>query len=130
VLREKVLYDCFEATVQTGETKERTVRLPDERIWQIAVAPLPGGHRASAVGVLRDVTRLERTESMRRTFVGDVSHELRTPIASIAAAAETLAEGQPDRAEAAELTGLIRRQADRMPELIHDLMAPTHTTHA
>lgn len=122
VLRERPLYDCFEATVNTGETSERIVRLPDDRVWQVAVAPLPEGHRAAAVGVLRDVTRLERTEAMRRTFVGDVSHELRTPIASIAAAAETLAEGQPDKVETAELLGLIRRQSDRMRELIDDLM--------
>jgi two-component system, OmpR family, phosphate regulon sensor histidine kinase PhoR len=122
VLRERPLYDCFEATVGTGETTERIVRLPDDRVWQIAVAALPEGYRAAAVGVLRDVTRLERTEAMRRTFVADVSHELRTPIASIAAAAETLADAQPDRAESAELLGLIRRQSDRMRELIDDLM--------
>ncbi len=122
LLREKPLYDCFEATSRTGETSERTVRLPDGRIWQITVASLPEGHRAAAVGVLRDVSRLEKTEAMRRTFVGDVSHELRTPIASIAAAAETLAEGSPDKAETAELLGLIRRQSDRMRELIDDLM--------
>ncbi len=122
VLRERPLHDGFETTVRTREFSEKTVRLPDDRVWQIAVAPLPEGHRASAVGVLRDVTRLERTEAMRRTFVADVSHELRTPIASIAAAAETLAEAQPDRAESAELLGLIRRQSDRMRELIDDLM--------
>ncbi len=122
LLREKPLYECFEATVRTGETSEKTVRLPDDRVWQVAVVPLPDGHRAAAVGVLRDVSRLEKTESMRRTFVGDVSHELRTPIASIAAAAETLAEGSPDKTETAELLGLIRRQSDRMRELIDDLM--------
>lgn len=122
VLRERPLYDCFEHTVSTGEISERMVRLPDERVWQVTVAPLPESHRAAAVGVLRDVTRLERTEAMRRTFVADVSHELRTPIASIAAAAETLAEARPDEAESAELLGLIRRQSDRMRELIDDLM--------
>ena len=122
VLRERPLHDCFEATVHTGEHTEKTVRLPDDRVWQIAVAPLPDAHRAAAVGVLRDVTRIERTEAMRRTFVADVSHELRTPIASIAAAAETLADSEPDRAESAELLGLIRRQSDRMRELIDDLM--------
>jgi two-component system phosphate regulon sensor histidine kinase PhoR len=122
LLREKPLYECFEATVRAGQSSERTVRLPDGRVWQVSVVPLPEGHRAAAVGVLRDVSRLEKTEAMRRTFVGDVSHELRTPIASIAAAAETLADGSPDRAETAELLGLIRRQSDRMRELIDDLM--------
>ena len=49
---------------------------------------------------------------MRRTFVADVSHELRTPIASIAAAAETLAEGGADEAEAGELA---RRSSSASP---------------
>jgi len=122
VLREKPLYECFDAAVATRETSERMVKLPDGRVWQVTVATLPESHRAAAVGVLRDVTRLERTEAMRRTFVGDVSHELRTPIASIAAAAETLADAEPNKAESAELLGLIRRQSERMRELIDDLM--------
>ena len=122
LLRDRTLYDAFEATVKTGEVSERTVRLEDGRVWALVVQALPAGSRAAAVGVLRDITLIERTESMRRTFVADVSHELRTPIASIAAAAETLADGGTDKAETAELLGLIRRQSDRMRELIDDLM--------
>jgi two-component system phosphate regulon sensor histidine kinase PhoR len=122
LLRERTLYDAFEATVKTGEVSERTVRLEDGRVWALVVQGLPAGSRAAAVGVLRDITLIERTESMRRTFVADVSHELRTPIASIAAAAETLADGAADKSETAELLGMIRRQSDRMRELIDDLM--------
>jgi two-component system phosphate regulon sensor histidine kinase PhoR len=122
LLRNRSLLDAFDHTVRTGEPSERTVRLADEMVWQVAVQPLPAGARASAVGVLRDVTRLERTEAMRRTFVADVSHELRTPIASIAAAAETLSEGDADEAETANLVALIGRQSARMRELIDDLM--------
>jgi two-component system phosphate regulon sensor histidine kinase PhoR len=122
LLRNRALYELFETTLKTGETAEKTVRLGDEIVWQVIVAALPGGSRAAAVGALRDVTRLERTESMRRTFVADVSHELRTPIASIAAAAETLAEGETEEADTAQLLDLIRRQSDRMRELIDDLM--------
>jgi two-component system phosphate regulon sensor histidine kinase PhoR len=59
---------------------------------------------------------------MRRTFVADVSHELRTPIASIAAAAETLADAAPEEAEKKELVALIQRQSAHMRELIDDLM--------
>ena len=122
LLRHRTLYGVFEETLRTRETVEKTVRLADDIVWQVTVVALPEGARASAVGVFRDVTRLERTEAMRRTFVGDVSHELRTPIASIAAAAETLSEGEPDDAESAHLLGLIRRQSDRMRALIDDLM--------
>jgi len=122
VVRLRAVYEVFEASLKSGEGMERTVRLADELVWQVLVVPLPAGSRAAAVGVLRDVTRLERTESMRRTFVADVSHELRTPIASIAAAAETLEEAAPDESERRELVGLIQRQSARMKELIDDLM--------
>jgi len=122
LLRHRALYEVFETALETGQSLERTIRLADEIVWHVSVVSLPPGSRAAAVGVLRDVTRLERTEMMRRTFVADVSHELRTPIASIVAAAETLEGGQPDESETAELVGLIRRQSDRMKELIDDLM--------
>jgi two-component system phosphate regulon sensor histidine kinase PhoR len=122
VVRLRAVYEVFETSLKSGEGMERTVRLAGELVWQVLVVPLPAGSRAAAVGVLRDVTRLERTESMRRTFVADVSHELRTPIASIAAAAETLEEAAPDESERRELVGLIQRQSARMKELIDDLM--------
>jgi two-component system phosphate regulon sensor histidine kinase PhoR len=122
LLRHRGLFEVFETSLSSGQAAERTVRLADEIVWQAHVVPLPGRSRAAAVGVLRDVTRLERTESMRRTFVADVSHELRTPIASIAAAAETLEEAAPDEPERRELIELIQRQSARMKELIDDLM--------
>jgi two-component system phosphate regulon sensor histidine kinase PhoR len=122
LLRLRSLFELFEKTVRTREVSQLTARLADDVVWEVLVLPLPAGSRAAAVGVLRDVTRLERTEAMRRTFVADVSHELRTPIASIGAAAETLAEGGVARAEAAELSALILRQTGRMRELIDDLM--------
>jgi signal transduction histidine kinase len=112
----------FEKTLRTREVSQLTARLADDIVWEVLVLPLPPDSRAAAVGVLRDVTRLERTEAMRRTFVADVSHELRTPIASIGAAAETLAEGDVEQAEASELAALILRQTARMRELIDDLM--------
>jgi PAS domain S-box-containing protein len=122
LLRLRSLFELFEKTLKSGEVSQLTARLADDIVWEVLVLPLPRGSRAAAVGVLRDVTRLERTEAMRRTFVADVSHELRTPIASIGAAAETLAEGEIEENDASELVGLILRQTARMRELIDDLM--------
>jgi two-component system phosphate regulon sensor histidine kinase PhoR len=122
LLRLRPLFELFEKTLRTREVSQLTARLADDIVWEVLVLPLPPDSRAAAVGVLRDVTRLERTEAMRRTFVADVSHELRTPIASIGAAAETLAEGDVEQAEASELAALILRQTARMGELIDDLM--------
>jgi len=122
LLRLRSLFELFEKTLKSGEPSQLSARLADDIVWEVLVLPLPPGSRAAAVGVLRDVTRLERTEAMRRTFVADVSHELRTPIASIGAAAETLAEGGIEENESSELVGLILRQTARMRELIDDLM--------
>jgi len=122
LLRHRALYESFEAALASHQAIEKTVRLADELVWQVRVVPLPEGSRAAAVGVVRDVTILERTESMRRTFVADVSHELRTPIASIAAAAETLEGAAADETERRELVAMIERQSARMKELIDDLM--------
>ena len=72
LLRHRALYEVFGETLRTRETVERTVRLADDIVWLVTVVALPEGSRAAAVGVFRDVTRLERTEAMRRTFVGDV----------------------------------------------------------
>ena len=121
VVREPAVHTIFRDAIDS-EAEESTVwKRPDEQTWEVDVLPLPRGTRGRAVGIFRDVSRLARTEAMRRRFVSDVSHELRTPVASIAAAAETLLDGGPERDESVELTQLISRQARRMHELIEDL---------
>jgi two-component system phosphate regulon sensor histidine kinase PhoR len=121
VLRDRELFAPFERALARRDPVDSTVRRERDVTWQIAVRPLPAGSRGAAVGILRDVTPLERNEAMRRRFVADVSHELRTPVASIAAAAETLAETDPGDPETPRLVELVRRQAERMRELIDDL---------
>ena len=121
ILREQALFAPFEDAIELGMPTDSVVRREREVTWQLAVRPLPPGSRAAAVGILRDVTAFEKNEAMRRRFVADVSHELRTPVSSIAAAAETLAETAADDPEAPRLVELVRRQAQRMRELIDDL---------
>jgi two-component system phosphate regulon sensor histidine kinase PhoR len=121
IFRERSLFAPFEDAIVRGTPTDAIVRRERDTTWQLAVRPLPPGSRAAAVGILRDVTALERNEAMRRRFVADVSHELRTPVSSIAAAAETLAETEADDPEAPRLVDLVRRQAQRMRELIDDL---------
>jgi two-component system phosphate regulon sensor histidine kinase PhoR len=121
ILRDRELFAPFEQALAERTPVDSTIRRERDVTWQIAVRPLPPGSRGAAVGILRDVTPLERNEAMRRRFVADVSHELRTPVASIAAAAETLGETDPDAPETPNLVELVRRQAERMRELIEDL---------
>ncbi len=86
-----------------------------------AVPGEPSSGEAAAVGVLRDVTERERTELMRRRFVADVSHELRTPVATVRAAAETLAGEDGLAPDLRRLVEILQRQSSEMQELVSDL---------
>lgn len=83
--------------------------------------------RGSILGVLlvlNDVTKMRQLESVRRDFVANVSHELRTPITSIQGYVETLLDGAIDSKEdALRFLDTVLRQAERLTEIIDDLMA-------
>ena len=75
----------------------------------------------AAVGVVRDVTERERTETMRRRFVSDVSHELRTPVAAIRAAVETLAVEEALPPDLSRFLDILKRQSAELEALVSDL---------
>jgi len=70
-----------------------------------------------------DVTRLRRLENVRSDFVANVSHELKTPITSIKGFVETLLDGAMDDPEdARRFLTIVAAQADRLNEIIEDLL--------
>jgi two-component system phosphate regulon sensor histidine kinase PhoR len=83
--------------------------------------------QGQAIGVLlvmNDVTAMRRLERVRRDFVANVSHELRTPITSIKGFVETLLSGaihEPENAK--NFLQIIARQADRLNQIIEDLLS-------
>ena len=80
--------------------------------------------RIGAVVVLNDVTRLRRLEDIRREFVANVSHEIKTPITAIKGAAETLQNGAlEDPSKTSRFLEMIRRHADRLEEIVEDLLS-------
>ncbi len=79
---------------------------------------------AGVVLVFTNLTERRRLEAMRRDFVANVSHELKTPLSSINAYAETLLNGAiDDPAHRGEFVAQIAEQADRLQELILDLLS-------
>ena len=95
------------------------------RALQIVSAPFGPGH---TLLLTRDVTQLERLETMRRDFVANVSHELKTPLTVVTGFIETLRDGIGPGAgeipadEAAHYLALAADQAGRMQRLIDDLL--------
>ena len=100
---------------------------------QPAVFSGPGGQRLSTLVqpygeglklvLSQDITELERTESMRRSFVANVSHEIRTPLTVLSGFVETMRELSLSESERKRVLVLMAGQAQRMQALVADLLA-------
>lgn len=88
----------------------------------VRAAPL-AGDQGGTFAVFVDVTEIQRLEAIRRDFVANVSHELRTPVTAIRSAAETLELAmREDPDDAARFVEIIDRNAERLRELVEDLL--------
>lgn len=75
--------------------------------------------------VSRDITQIEKLETMRRDFIANVSHELRTPLTVVGGFVETVMDGLDDlpREDTLRYLNLALEQSVRMQRLIEDLLA-------
>ncbi len=71
--------------------------------------------------VARDVSKLMRLEQMRRDFIANVSHELRTPLTVLHGYLDML-EPEDESPEWSGIVPEMRRQSDRMNQLVEDLL--------
>lgn len=96
---------------------------------------VPLSHGADEIGTLavsfnQMAKRIEQmfaaqqaSERRSRRFVSDASHELRTPITSLRGFTEVLIRGaKDDPATAQRVLGLMKNEAERMTELVNDLL--------
>ncbi len=72
--------------------------------------------------LVRDVTRAERVETMRRDFVANVSHELRTPLTVLVGFLETIHNLKLDPQRQRDYVAMMQEQASRMQRIIEDLL--------
>lgn len=126
--RNPAIYDAFLDAIhgqERGGVKVETYE-SGRRVFDLRVVPLRSGGGAKilgAVGVLFDITRLERLEVVRQEFLSNVSHELRTPLTSIMALAETLETGAlNDQENNRRFLSIIQKNAVRMKHLIEDIL--------
>ena len=115
VLGEYLAHGDFSRPLAIGSSTDQT------KILSIFITPLK--HEADLLMVVaRDITRRYHLDSARRDFVATVSHELRTPLTVISGLAEQLNMDAPDPDTLPQSTGLILQQAQRMNELVSDLL--------
>jgi two-component system phosphate regulon sensor histidine kinase PhoR len=73
--------------------------------------------------ISRDITQLERVETMRRDFVANVSHELSTPLTVVGGFLETLVDMEHlDETQTRHYLDLMLDQTNRMQHLVKDLL--------
>ena len=84
---------------------------------------LPYGREQNLL-VARDISQLERMETMRQDFIANVSHELKTPLTVVAGFSEMLGDSFElfGKDEIAHYLTLICEQTARMQRLIQDLL--------
>jgi PAS domain S-box-containing protein len=73
---------------------------------------------------VRDITRFREAEELKSTFISVISHELKTPVALIKGYAGTLSrkDVEWDRETVHESAAVIEEEADRLTELIDNLL--------
>jgi len=88
----------------------------------LSVQLVPYGDRQKLV-ISRDVTDLERVETMRRDFIANVSHELRTPLTVVGGFLETIVDLKAADSELLRRSlPLMMDQTQRMRRLVEDLL--------
>lgn len=129
VLRNFNLHNQIRQVLRSGVSKEDEIIHMDnggQKFLQTNIVSLNDNEK-NVLGVLvvmNDVTKLRRLENVRRDFVANVSHELRTPITSIRGYVETLLDGAlENRDDALKFLDTVLRQAERLNEIIEDLLA-------
>ncbi len=92
----------------------------------ITYAPLlsQDGKLRNIVLSVRDITHFRNAEELKSTFISIVSHELRTPVTLIKGYASTLRrdDAKWDRAVVKDSLTVIEEEADRLSQLIDDLL--------
>ena len=72
--------------------------------------------------IVRDVSREQHLQSMRKDFVANASHELRSPLTVISGYLDALADDQKLDPTWDSPVLEMRRQAERMSTIINDLL--------
>jgi two-component system phosphate regulon sensor histidine kinase PhoR len=128
VIPSRYLLDAITSVIQDLKGREIEFRIEDPVVRDFLAIierfPVPTVGGISTVITMNDITELKSVEQMRADFVANASHELRTPLASIKGFVETLlGPAKDDEPARLEFLQIMLEQADRMQQLIGDLLS-------
>lgn len=118
VIRNPQLHDYL-----AGENFAEPLRLKLEqqrqRWCEVSITQYAEGER---LFLIRDVTRLQQLEQMRRDFVANLSHELKTPLTVLRGYLETLPVHENTSPSVTRIHNEMEKQCERMSNLLKDLL--------
>ena len=128
VIPNAYLIDAISSVIQDLKGREVEFRIEDPVVRDFLAIierfPVPTAGGISTVITMNDITELKSVEQMRADFVANASHEIRTPLASIKGFIETLqGPAKDDEKARVEFLQIMLEQADRMQQLINDLLS-------
>lgn len=131
---EKILGDSVDLSSadQTFTLRQQPLHLPDgeELIVDLTVVPIDGGDLLIEAQPLNRLMRInldDRLINVQETtaeLVRGLAHEIKNPLGGIRGAAQLL-DRELDREDLAEYTGVIVREADRLTELVDNMLGPS-----
>jgi two-component system phosphate regulon sensor histidine kinase PhoR len=119
LVRQTEFTNYLQAQDYAEPVKLHTLRNPDTTL---EIQLIPFGEKQKLL-LCRDITPLEKLETMRRDFIANVSHELRTPLTVVGGFLETMEDmntGLPDSTR--HYFKLMQEQTGRMRHLVEDLL--------
>lgn len=119
------IWAAFDEVFITGVPQTLSLPMAGDRTIWITLSPVvtQRGKRSGVVGLFKDMTEMERLETMRKEYVANVSHELRTPLTAIRGLLEPLSDGmvkaEDDRQRYYKI---MLHEVMRLSRLITDMM--------
>lgn len=140
VVREEKVQNLIERVLEHHRevAEEITLYLPEERVYQVQVAPIYTEQKelTGVVTALNDITEIRNVERMKSAFISRLSHELTTPLTAIKGFVSTLLEDEEsgngelyDRATRLEFYRIIGSECNRLERLINDLLNVSRIEH-
>lgn len=119
------IWSAFDEAFLTGVAQTLTLPMAGDRTLWVTLSPVvtQKGKRSGVVGLFKDMTEMERLESMRKEYVANVSHELRTPLTAIRGLLEPLLDGMVTAEEDRQrYYRIMLHEVMRLSRLITDMM--------